>query len=66
MSTLLPTLAAHLSKTEVVFTADFLRELLDGQTFIIGGQTIRAVSDERTMLRQCLWATRPTKLWDER
>jgi len=66
MSALLPSLAAHISDSEAVYTEDFLRGLLAGQQYVIGGQVIRSVPDERAMLRQVGWASRPAKLWDER
>jgi hypothetical protein len=61
----MPSIAAHISDCEAVYTEDFLRGLLDGKRYVVGGQLCRAVKDEREMLRQCRWASRPAKLWDE-
>jgi hypothetical protein len=59
-------LAAHATPTEAIYSRDMLLALLDGHEFLIGRQRIRSASDERTILKQTGWASRPTRLWDER
>jgi hypothetical protein len=65
MSDLLPDLGAAITKTEAVYSRDLLRALLDGRSFIIGAQIVRAADTSRIIMREKGFSTRPTKLWDE-
>ena len=65
MSALLPDLAAHLSKRDIVITQDVARGLVAGKKFRIDGRVIRTVAREREMVRQVRWAER-VKLCNER
>jgi len=62
MSYLLPSIAAHVSTTEAIYSADMLISMLAGDTYVINGQLVKATPTERTILKETGWASRPTKV----
>jgi len=63
---LTPDIAVHVTPAEVVVTAGLAESMLDGKAYLFGNQVFRVVANERAMVRETGWASRPVKLWDER
>jgi hypothetical protein len=54
-----PSLALHQDHRQIVMTRDLALRIAAGESFQFADQEIRAVADERAMLKETGWAMRP-------